>query len=168
MKTINAVLLSTLVLIAPVAWSHPDHGTPPGIKGMRLASPALVEKAYGRPGDGSQVTRSINVDIDGKLRVALADVAVKQGETIKFVVKNSATSPQRIALGTLGELKERAAMLKQFPQMEMNQPNLVQVMPGKSAELVWQFTQTGVFNFGCTAPACLEPGTIRRIVVDAK
>ena len=44
-KTIDVVLLSALVLIAPVAWSHPDHDTPPGIEGMRMAPPAPVKKS---------------------------------------------------------------------------------------------------------------------------
>ena len=167
MKTINAVLLSTLVLIAPVAWSHPDHGTPSGIKSMSMAPPAPVEKSHGRPGDTSQPSRSINIEINDKLRVAPAEVSVKQGETIKFIVKNSTKTPQRMALGILGELKERATILKQFPIMEMNQPNLLHVKPGESAELLWQFTQVGTFNFSCSAQACLEPAAIGKVVVDA-
>ena len=168
MKTIYVVLLSTLVSIAPVAWSHPDHDAPSGIKGLRMAPPAPVEESYGRPGDTSQPNRSINIEINDKLRVAPAEVSVKQGETIKFIVKNSTKTLQRMALGTLGELKERATMLKQFPKMEMNQPNLVQVKPGESAELLWQFTQAGTFNFGCAAQACLEPTAIGKVVVDAR
>ena len=45
MKTIDVVLLSALVLIAPVAWSHPDHHTLPGFKSMRMALPVPVEKS---------------------------------------------------------------------------------------------------------------------------
>ena len=168
MKVINVSILSALVLSTPIALAHPDHDAPTGIRGARVAAPAAVEKAYGRPGGASQASRSINLDISEKFRVTPADIAVKQGETILFVIKNSSKAAQRVALGTAADLKETAAMLKQFPKMEMNQPNLLEVKPGESAELLWQFTQAGTFNIACTAPACLAAAAVGKVVVDAK
>lgn len=170
MKTIASILLSSLALYATPTLAHPDHDqdSPLGRKGIISMPPPSAEKSYGRPGANSEITRSIGIDINDKMRVTPTEISVKPGETIKFVVKNSAKTPQRMALGTASELKERIATLKQFPKMEMNQPNLVQVLPGESAELVWQFTQVGTFNYGCTAPACLDAGAIGKIVVNAK
>ena len=169
MKTIASILLSSLALFAPPTLAHPDHDhdSPLGRKGIISMPPPSAEKSYGRPGVNSEITRSIAMDINDKMRVTPTEISVKQGETIKFVVKNSTKAPQRMALGTQAELKERAAMLKQFPKMEMNQPNQVQVKPGETAELIWQFNKAGTFNFGCMLAACLETGSIGKIVVNA-
>lgn len=168
MKTITIILFSAVVASSPLALAHPSHDqdSPFARKGIQSAPPA-IEKPYGRSGDSSKVSRTINLDINDSMRVTPPEVSAKQGETIKFVVKNSGKASQVMLLGTPTERKERAAMLKQFPTMEMNQPNQVQVKPGESADFVWQFTQPGAFSFGCAASACLENGTLGKIIVNA-
>jgi hypothetical protein len=50
-----------------------------------------------------------------------------------------------MVLGTIRELKAHAALMHKFPEMEHADPNQASVEPGKTSELVWQFTKTGRF-----------------------
>ena len=61
-----------------------------------------------------------------------------------------------MVLGTPEELKEHAELMKKFPEMEHDEPHMAHVKPGKSGEIVWQFTKAGEFQF-----ACLHPGPLR-------
>ena len=168
MKTTVALLLPILTLSASLALAHPDHDLNPGLPKIGLIGPlSTTEKAYGRQGDPRQITRTINLDVSDKLQFTSAEVTVRQGETIRFVVKNAAKVPQEMVLGTLPELKERADLLKKFPKMSVNQPHQVLVKAEKSGELVWQFTKAGEFHFACGAPACVDAGMIGKIVVSA-
>ena len=168
MKTITALLLPILTLSTSLALAHPDHGHSPDLPRKALAGPITpTETASGRHGDPRQITRTINLDISDNMRLTPTELNIKQGETIKFVLKNAAKSPIGIALGIATEQKERTAMLKQFPKMEMNQPNQVQAKPGEAGELIWQFTKAGEFNFGCAAAACVSAGVSAKILVVA-
>ena len=168
MKTTVALLFPILTLSASLALAHPDHDLNPGLPKIGLIGPiSTTEKAYGRQGDPRQITRTIKLDMSDNMRLTPTDLNIKQGETIKFVLKNAAKSPIGIALGTATEQKERTAMLKQFPKMEMNQPNQVQAKPGEAGELIWQFTKAGEFNFGCAAAACVSAGVSAKILVVA-
>lgn len=162
---LTSLALTSLLLTAPLAIAHPDHGAETKTKSGASAMSKPAEKAYGRAGEVRAVTRTVNLNIESDMRLSPAEIKVKQGETIKLVVKNSAKALQGIALGTASELKERAALIKQFPKMEMNQPDQLQVKPGESGELIWQFTNPGEFNLGCSASACLNAGMVGKIVV---
>ncbi len=168
MKTTAAVLFPILTLSASLALAHPDHDFDPQLPKKAPAGPiAVAEKAYGRQGDAQQVTRTVNLDLSDKMRFTPAEVMVRQRETIRFIVKNAAKVPQELVLGTPAELKERAAMLKKFPKLSVNQPNQLLVKAEQSGELVWQFTKAGEFGFACGAPACADAGMIGKITVTA-
>ena len=72
---------------------------------------------------------------------------LKRGETIRFLVRNSGKVNHEMVLGTLQELREHAALMKKFPEMEHADPNQLGVEPGKSGELIWKFTKAGRFDF---------------------
>ena len=69
------------------------------------------------------------------MRFSSADIAVKQGETIRFVVKNSGKIKHEMVLGTPKELKEHYAMMMKMPEMEHADANMVTVAPGKTGEV---------------------------------
>ena len=165
MKAAAYILVATLTLSASAVLAHPDHDFDPKL--LKKGPVVPVDKAYGRQANASQATRTINLDLSDKMRFTPAEVTIRQNETIRFLVKNSAKVPQEMVLGTAGELKERAALVKKFPKMSMNQPNQVLVGPGQSGELVWQFPAVGKFSFACGAPACVDAGAMGKIVVSA-
>ena len=92
-------------------------------------------------------------------------VQVKRGETIRFVVANTNELMHEMVIGTMQELKEHAELMKKHPGMEHDEPYMAHVAPGKSETIVWQFTKTGEFYYGCLLPGHFEAGMIGKIKV---
>ena len=123
------------------------------------------EKSFGREGDPAKVSRTIAVDMGDTFRFTPREVSVKRGETIRFVVKNSGKLMHEMVLGSMAELKEHARLMQKLPDMEHDEPYMAHVEPGKTVEMVWQFTRAGEFHYGCLVPGHFEAGMIGKIVV---
>lgn len=117
-----------------------------------------ANEAVGKPGVASKVTRTINVDMTDTMRFSPADISVKQGETVRFVVKNSGVVKHEFVLGTEKELKEHYEAMKKNPEMEHADPNMVTLAAGKTGEIIWQFTKAGKVDFGCLQPGHYDAG----------
>ncbi|MDE2615658.1 MAG: cupredoxin family protein [Burkholderiales bacterium] len=116
------------------------------------------ETVIGKPGVAARVNRSITIEMNDSMRYAPADVQVKQGETIRFVVKNVGKVKHELSLGTQQELLEHLEQMKKFPDMEHDEPNKITLAPGKQGEIIWQFTKAGLVNFACLMPGHYEAG----------
>lgn len=116
------------------------------------------ETAIGRPGVEARVNRSITIEMNDSMRYAPADVQVKQGETIRFVVKNVGQVKHELSLGTQQELLEHLEQMKKFPDMEHDEPNKITLAPGKQGQIIWQFTKAGTVDFACLMPGHHEAG----------
>lgn len=123
------------------------------------------EHAHGRQGDPKKVTRTVTLDMHDTMRFTPADITVKQGETLRFVVRNKGGMLHEMVIGTLDELKMHGAMMKKHPGMEHDEPYMAHVSAGKKEEMVWQFTQPGAFYFACLLPGHFEAGMIGKINV---
>ena len=123
------------------------------------------DAAIGQPGVASRVTRTIQVDMSDKMRYTPASMAVKQGETIRFVVRNRGRLRHEFVLGQERELKEHYEVMKKFPEMEHAEPNMVSVAPGGTGEVIWQFPKAGPVHFACLHPGHYEAGMKGRINV---
>jgi uncharacterized cupredoxin-like copper-binding protein len=121
--------------------------------------------ALRRPGEAAKVNRTIEVGMNDNMRFNPANITVKQDETIRFVVRNEGKLKHEMVLGTLKELKEHAALMRKFPEMEHADPNMVSVRPGKTGEMIWQFTNAGTFDFACLQPGHFEAGMVGKIAV---
>lgn len=119
----------------------------------------------GKPGVASRVTRTINVDMSDAMRFSPADINVKQGETIRFVVKNSGKLSHEFALGTAADLKAHNEVMKKNPEMEHAEDNMVTVKPGQSGELFWQFTKATKVDFACLHVGHFDAGMKGSIAV---
>ena len=116
------------------------------------------EEAIGKPGVAARVNRTVNVDMNDAMRFTPANFTAKQNETIRFVVKNSGKVKHEFVLGTEKELKEHYEVMKKNPEMEHADPNMVTVAPGKTGEVIWQFTKAGKVNIGCLQPGHYDAG----------
>jgi uncharacterized cupredoxin-like copper-binding protein len=123
--------------------------------------------AIGVPGKAGKVSRTVTVDMTDNMRFTPSSVAVKRGETIRFVVKNSGQLKHEFVLGTEKELKEHYEVMKKFPEMEHDDPNMVTVAPGKTGEVIWQFTKSGTVDFGCLQPGHYDAGMKGAVKVGA-
>ena len=81
------------------------------------------------------------------------------------MLNNVGTLKHEMVLGTIRELKAHAALMLKFPEMEHADPNQASVEPGKTGELVWQFTKAGTFDFACLQAGHYEAGMRGRVVV---
>jgi uncharacterized cupredoxin-like copper-binding protein len=123
------------------------------------------EKAFGREGDPKKVTRTVRIDMSDAMRFTPAELTVKQGETVRFEVRNSGKTMHEMVLGTIKELKEHAELMKKHPGMEHDEPYMAHVAPGKTERIVWQFTKPGEFYYGCLVPGHFEAGMIGKLIV---
>ena len=114
--------------------------------------------AIGVAGDVAKASRTINVDMSDAMRFTPSSLAVRQGETVRFVIKNSGAVKHEFVLGTEKELREHYELMKKFPEMEHSDPNMVTVAPGKTGEVVWQFTRSGKVDFACLQPGHYDAG----------
>jgi len=105
--------------------------------------------AIGEPGKAADAKRTVTVNMLDSMRFTPQSITVKQGETIKFIVKNSGRLKHEMVLGTEKELKKHYEVMKKNPEMEHADENQITVLPGKSGELIWQFTMAGKVNFVC-------------------
>jgi len=136
-----------------------------------LASGAIAhgdehpDVAYGRPGDGAKASRTVAIDMSDSMRFTPALITVRKGETIRFVLTNSGKVKHEMVLGSSKELKDHAALMRKFPEMQHADPNRVSVDPGRTGALIWQFTRAGTFDFACLQPGHLEAGMRGKIAV---
>ncbi len=126
------------------------------------------DAAIGKPGVASRVSRTITMDMTDAMRFSVPRVKARQGETIRFVVRNSGKVKHEMVLGTEKELKEHDAVMKKNPEMEHADANMVTVAPGKTGEIIWQFTQAGTVDFACLQPGHYDAGMRGFVTVAAK
>ena len=126
------------------------------------------ETAIGKPGVASKASRTVTIEMTDNMRYTPADIQVKQGETVRFIVKNKGQVKHELSLGTQKELLEHLEQMKKFPDMEHDEPSKVTLAPGKQGEIVWQFTKAGTVNFACLMPGHYEAGMKGQVKVSKK
>lgn len=114
--------------------------------------------AIGQPGVAASANRSVQVDMTDSMRFSPADIRVKKGETVRFVVRNAGQLKHELVLGTEKDLQAHYAQMKKNPEMEHAEPNMVTLAPGKTGEIVWRFTEAGKVDFGCLQPGHYDAG----------
>lgn len=105
----------------------------------------------GKPGDAGKVSRIVKLtQVDNMFLPS--EVAVSEGETILFVIKNGGNRKHEMLIGSMADLKKIANMRRMYPEKEHSEAHLVQLEPGEQKELIWQFTGAGVIDFACPLP----------------
>jgi uncharacterized cupredoxin-like copper-binding protein len=163
LKFISTTLAATFFLLgAAAAFAHGDvdHGK------AAIAKPVPIEEHdFGRQGDPAKADRRITIRMSDAMRFSPAEIKVRQGETIRFVVKNGGKIRHEMVIGTLAELREHGELMKRYPNMEHDEPYMAHVAPGKSREITWTFTKAGDFHFGCLVAGHFDAGMVGRIEV---
>lgn len=152
-NTVRATLAITLFLVAGVSVACGKHAGAHG------------DVTIGEPGVIAEAARTIAVDMADTMRFSPASITVMQGETVRFVVKNSGNIQHEFVLGTVKELKEHYAAMKKFPEMEHAEENMVKVAAGQTGEVVWKFTRSGTVDFACLEPGHYDAGMKGRVTV---
>ncbi len=130
--------------------------------------------AAGEPGRASDASRTLTIELTDN-RYSPEAITVTAGETIRFVIVNKGELVHEFNIGTPAmhkvHQKEMMMMVEHGvleadkinhdkmkmdmgggKTMEHNDPNSALLEPGKSAKIVWKFSNAGTFEFACNVP----------------
>ena len=120
---------------------------------------------WGIAGDAGAVTRTIEIRMSDSMRFTPDNIRLKQGEVVRFIVRNGGKLMHELVLGTKKELDEHAALMLKFPGMEHDEPYMAHVPAGQKADLIWNFNRPGEFGFACLVAGHHEAGMVGTIEV---
>lgn len=163
MPNIKTLLLAALLAASGLAQAHgeADHAKKP-------AAVIKEQKDWGIAGDAKAAKRTVEVKMLDSMRFSPDRLEVKQGETVRFVVRNDGKVMHEFVIGTKAENDEHAALMIKFPNMEHDAPYMAHVAPGKTGEIVWTFNRAGEFDFACLIAGHYQAGMVGKIVVAAR
>jgi len=121
--------------------------------------------SFGRPGDPAKVSRAIAVEMDDRECRLQKEIRIRQGDTVRFDVRNRGTRVHELVLGTSHELKAHAEAAAESPVAEHEEPYILHVEPGKSRSLVWRFTRVDLLGYGCLIHGSGQTAMSGRILV---
>lgn len=155
------LLVALGVALSPHALAHGEKARAAPKYDYAKAEPT----AFGIAADPAKAARTIRVDMSDAMRFSPAEIKVKRGEIVRFVVANKGQVLHEMVLGTREALEEHAELMKKFPGMEHDEPHMAHVAPGQTGEIGWKFTQPGTFHFACLIPGHYEAGMVGRVEV---
>ena len=161
--TLKLIAVCASVVWATAAFSHE------GVAHNDKKGPVVKEqKDWGIAGEAKSVKRTITVVMSDKMRFTPDSLTFKQGDTVRFIVKNQGKLLHEMVIGTKKELDEHAAMMVKFPKMEHDEPYMAHVAAGKSQELIWTFNRAGNFEFACLMVGHYQANMVGKITVAAR
>ncbi|MDP2004084.1 MAG: cupredoxin family protein [Rubrivivax sp.] len=154
--------LAGLALVSGRALAHGEkvHDKPAAVR--------KEQKPWGIAGEAGAVQRSIEVGMSDTMRFTPDRIAVRRGETLRFVIRNDGKQMHEFVIGTQQELEAHAALMLKFPGMEHDEPYMAHVAPGQTAEILWHFNRAGEFEFACLIAGHFQAGMLGRISVAAR
>ena len=157
----RVLLLLIAMAAAPLVSAHGEKTHP--AKGIDYSK--AEEHPFGRAGDPKKAKRTVRVDMTDQMRFHPAEITVKRGEIVRFVLGNKGQVLHEMVLGTMDDLKKHAELMRKHPGMEHDEPHMAHVAPGKTGEMGWQFTKAGEFYYGCLIPGHFEAGMFGKVKV---
>jgi uncharacterized cupredoxin-like copper-binding protein len=157
-----------------------------GVSLSSLASPG-EHFGFGHPAKADQATRTLELTL-GDMYFEPKSLAVKEGETVRFVLVNKGQLLHEFNLGDAAmHAAHQQEMLKMVASgmltstgmkhdgmagmdhgnmgMKHDDPNSVLVEPGKTAELTWTFTKATDLEFACNIPGHYQAGMVGKIAI---
>ncbi len=163
----NAILIATCLAMtgAGAAFAHGDEHNKDA-KPMMMAK--KEQKPWGIAGDAKAVSRTVEIRMADTMRFTPDRISVKQGETLKFVIRNDGKILHELVIGTKKDLDEHAALMVKFPTMEHDEPYMTHVKPGQTGTMAWTFNRPGEFDFACLIAGHYQTGMVGKITVTAR
>jgi len=179
-KTIAGYTVSAIVAVsATQAWAAGSHGGGHGDK-----------MDVGKAGKAEKASRTIEIKMFDNYYEP-ENISVKEGETVRFVIKNVGEFVHEFNIGTsemhAAHQKEMMMMMEhgalepdkinhKMMMMDMgngktmkhDDPNSVLLEPGKSGEVIWTFAKAGDIEFACNVPGHYDSGMAGKIRFNGK
>ena len=149
-----------------------------GVWALATAMPASAHgpghaMSGGRPGDAAKATRTLQI-VATDNAFSLKSLQVRDGETVRFVVRNDGMDPHEFLIGTKIEHAEHLKMMRAMMEEQkrqaaqgghashaapmMEHSSGVMVAAGQTASFVWTFVRTANLEFACDIPGHYEDG----------
>ena len=160
---LKAAAFASLAAAAGLALAHGEEG-----HAKKTAPVKKEQKDWGIAGDAKSAKRTIAVKMLDSMRFSPEIIEVRQGETVKFSVRNDGKQMHEFVIGTKAENDEHAALMVKFPTMEHDEPYMAHVAPGKTGKIVWTFNRAGDFDFACLITGHYQAGMVGKIKVVGK
>lgn len=151
------------------------------------------EFTFGKPGQLSQVSRTVNV-MATEMAFKPSRIQVKDGETVRFVVHNQGQLLHEFNIGTPALHEEHQEEMQEMMAHGMltstgmphpttgrhpgshghhddrprvhDDPNSILLEPGETKELIWTFDKAQSLQFACNVPDHYEAGMQGRIEIE--
>jgi uncharacterized cupredoxin-like copper-binding protein len=159
---VAAMVAMSLGLGGGGAFAHRDDEHP-----KKAGAVKKEQKAWGIAGDAKAAKRTVDVGMLDTMRFTPDKLEVREGETVRFRVRNSGKVMHEFVIGTKAENDKHAELMLKFPEMEHDEPYMAHVGPGKTGEIVWTFNRPGDFDFACLIAGHYQAGMVGKIKVVA-
>jgi uncharacterized cupredoxin-like copper-binding protein len=117
------------------------------------------------------VSRSIDVRMDDQMRFTPANIDVRAGETIRFVVHNAGQTAHEMVLGSDAAIQQHAQAMQQGQAHHDGHSHgsgaAITVPAGQKGELVVKFDQATTLQMACLIPGHYEAGMRGTVKVSA-
>lgn len=157
----NARLLTAAALCAASALAH-AHGD---AHATRKAAATPEQTPWGIAGQPRAAKRTIEVRMTDQMRFVPDRIQVREGETVRLVIRNEGRMLHELVIGTPQALEEHAALMLKFPGMAHDEPYMAHVAPGKTGRIVWTFNRPGEFRFACLIAGHYQAGMVGSLTV---
>jgi len=155
----RALILAAALLAHAVVQAHGEKPHAPS------ATVVKEQKAWGVAGDAKAAGRRVEVRMSDAMRFSPERIELREGETVRFVLRNDGKLLHEFVIGSKAENDAHAALMMKFPDMEHDEPWMAHVPPGRTGEIVWTFNRAGEFDFACLIAGHYQAGMVGRIVV---
>lgn len=159
----KAMFIALMAVAAPAALAHEG--------GSHAGHGHAVKAEGGAPGRASEASRVVTIvatDSDFNPK----SLAVKAGETVRFIVRNDGRLVHELTIGTkamqaahqsemLGLAASGAIDADKIDRAKLgahDHGNNILLEPGASGEIVWTFARASELEFGCNVPGHYEAG----------
>ena len=139
-KTISVISLGTILALSSASWAGA------GPRGHTHHHGANY--SAGEAGDPKMPARTVNIEMK-EMEYLPPEIEVKQGEQIRFVIRNIGKEPHEFLLATTEENLKHEAVMRKHPHMQHKEPNGLTIAAKKSGEILWKFTRPGTFEYSC-------------------
>ena len=142
-----------------------------GVWALAIAMPASAHgpghaMSGGKPGAAAKVTRTVEI-VATDNAFSLKALQVRDGETVRFVIRNDGFETHEFLIGTVHEHAEHLEMMKAMIEQQKktghatpmdHHDNGITVLPGEPAPLVWPFARAANLQFACDIPGHYKDG----------
>ena len=154
-----ALLLCPAALLGQRAWAHGDQHP------AKTGPVKKEQKPWGVAGEARAAQRHIEVGMGDDMRFTPERIVLRQGETVRFSVRNRGSQMHEFVIGTPQELEAHAALMLKFPGMEHDEPYVAHVPPGQTGTITWTFNRAGDFDFACLIAGHFQAGMRGKLIV---